>query len=242
MSRIEEFEEARPLLYALARRMLGNADQAEAAVHQAWLRYDTCGQQPPPAREFLTAAVARICTDMLRSRRPPHPPYTSPRPPEPLPSDAHPDLPRPREPVETLTAAALRLLERLSPLERAAFVLRDLFGCDTEEIASAMGCTEAACHQLVAAVPRAHDGGGKTPPWPQRITGAEQVSRVLAAIMPALVHIGVTMQPQQVGHRPGAVFRDRNGRVLSTLTLDIHDGRIHTIRWVTDPYQQPAPT
>ncbi|MFF5500188.1 sigma factor-like helix-turn-helix DNA-binding protein [Streptomyces aquilus] len=242
MSRIEEFEEARPLLYALARRMLGDNDQAEAAVHQAWLRYDTCGRQPRSGRAFLTTAVARICSDMLRSRRPPHETSAVPHPPGPPPIEPHRDLPRPREPAEAPLAAALRLLERLSPLERAAFVLREVFGCDTEEIASAMGCSPAACHQLAAAVPRANDGDAKAPPWPQHISGAEQVARALAAIVPALVRIGVTMQPQQVGHRPGAVFRDRNGRILSALTLDIHDGRIHTIRWITDPYQQPAPT
>jgi len=237
MRRIEEFEEARPLLYALAHRMLGNADQAEAAVHQAWLRYDTCGQQPPSGREFLTTAVARICADMLSSRRPPHEPYAIPQPPDP-----HRDLPRPREPAEARTAATLRLLERLSLLERAAFVLREVFGCDNEEIASAMGCSEASCHELAATVARANDGGGNAPTWPRYITGAEQVARVLAAIMPALVRIGVTMEPQQIDHRPGAVLRDRNGRVLGTLTLGIHDGRIHTIRWTADPHQQPAPT
>lgn len=245
MSRSEEFEEARPLLLSIAHRMLGSAGQAEDAVHQAWLHYEATPEQPASSREFLTAAVARICLDVLRRSRPRRDGPPRPWLPEQSPGDPRQDRRRPAERTEASATAALSLLDRLGPLERAVFVLREVLGCHTAQIASAVGCSEAACHRLAAAA-RAGDGSGTAPPWPRRIAGAEHVARVLATIVPALGRVGVTLEPRQVGHRPGAVFRDRNGTVLSALALDIRDGRIQTIRWVRDPdpstANTPAPT
>ncbi|WP_327722861.1 RNA polymerase subunit sigma-24 (plasmid) [Streptomyces sp. NBC_00490] len=251
MSRIEAFEEARPLLFSIAHRMLGSAGRAEDAVHQAWLYYEATPQQPASDREFLTATITRICLDALRRPRPRRDRHPGPWLPEPSPG-ANPhhrsrqDPPRPPEPAEAPPTVALSLLERLNPLERAVFVLREVFGCGPAQIASAVGCSEAACHQLSAAVSRASAAGGTAPAWPRRIAGAEHVARVLATIVPALVKVGVTLEPRQVDHRPGAVFRDRNGTVLSALALDILDGRIQTIRWVRDSdpstADTPAPT
>ncbi|MFF1680032.1 sigma factor-like helix-turn-helix DNA-binding protein [Streptomyces sp. NPDC058256] len=241
MSRIEEFEEARPLLFSIAHRMLGGAGRAEDAVHQAWLHYEAAPEEPASGREFLTAAVTRVCVDVLRAARP-----RRDEPPGPLPGDPQqgpeqgPE--RPAEPAGPPAAAVLALLERLSPLERAVFVLREVFGCGPSQIASAVGCSEEASHQLTAAVSRAGDGGGTAPPWPRCIAGADHVARIFAVIVPALVRIGVRMEPRQVNHRPGAVFRDRNGTVLSALALDILDGRIQTIRWVNDPDLSTADT
>jgi RNA polymerase sigma-70 factor (ECF subfamily) len=176
--------------------------------------------------------------------------------------------------------AALLLLERLTPLERAVFVLREVFGYGYPEIASAVGRPEAACRQLGvrarrhmdAGRPRFEadrrereelaerffdairegdadglrellatdvhmvgDGGGKAPQWTKPVTGDEKVARVLAAVFPPLVRIGVVVEPHQVNGQPGAVFRDSDGRVLNTLSLDILDGRIQTIRSVINP-------
>jgi hypothetical protein len=80
-----------------------------------------------------------------------------------------------------------------------------------------------------------NDGDGTALPWPGRIVGADHVTRVLTAIVPALLRIDVTMHPQDVDGGPGAVFRDRGGTVLGALALDFLDGRIHTVRWVGDP-------
>jgi RNA polymerase sigma-70 factor (ECF subfamily) len=79
------------------------------------------------------------------------------------------------------------------------------------------------------------DGGGKAPQWTKQIIGAENVARVLTAIGPPFVRIGVVMEPHQVNGQPGAIFRDRDGKVLNTLALDILDGRIQTIRSVINP-------
>jgi RNA polymerase sigma-70 factor (ECF subfamily) len=88
---------------------------------------------------------------------------------------------------------------------------------------------------LAADVQLVGDGGGKAPQWARHIIGAENVARVLAAIVPPLVRIGVVVEPHEVNGQPGAIFRDRDGKVLNTLALDILDGRIQTIRSVINP-------
>ena len=79
------------------------------------------------------------------------------------------------------------------------------------------------------------DGGGKAPQWARGIIGAENVARVLVATFPRLVRIGAVVEPREVNGQPGAIFRDRDGKVLNTWTLDILDGRIQTIRTVSNP-------
>jgi RNA polymerase sigma-70 factor (ECF subfamily) len=176
--------------------------------------------------------------------------------------------------------AALVLLERLSPPERAVFVLREVFGFSFPEVASAVGRSEAACRQLAvrarrhvdagrprfeadrrereklaaqffgalqegdvdglrellaADVQLVGDGGGKAPTLARSIIGAEKVGRVLASVFPSLVRIDVTMEPREVNGQPGAIFRDRDSKVLFALTLDVLDGQIQTIRSVSNP-------
>ena len=87
---------------------------------------------------------------------------------------------------------------------------------------------------LAADVQMVGDGGGKGPQW-KRIIGAENVARVLAAIVPPFVRIGGVVEPHEVNGQPGVIFRDRDGKVLNTLALDILDGRIQTIRSVQNP-------
>jgi RNA polymerase sigma-70 factor (ECF subfamily) len=88
---------------------------------------------------------------------------------------------------------------------------------------------------LAADVQIVGDGGGKAPQWTRAVSGAENVARVLASIVPWLVRIGVVAEPHDVNGQPGAIFRDRDNKVLSTLTLDLCHGRIQTIRSVQNP-------
>jgi RNA polymerase sigma-70 factor, ECF subfamily len=81
---------------------------------------------------------------------------------------------------------------------------------------------------LAADVHLVGDGGGKAPQWARGIIGTENVVRVLAAIVPPFVRIGVVVEPHEVNGQPGAIFRDRDGKVLNTWALDIFDGRIQT--------------
>jgi RNA polymerase sigma-70 factor (ECF subfamily) len=88
---------------------------------------------------------------------------------------------------------------------------------------------------LAADVHMVGDGGGKAPRWPKGILGAENVARVLVTSVRPLVQIGVVVEPHPVNGQPGAIFRDRSGKVLTTWALDIRDGQIQTIRSVLNP-------
>ena len=88
---------------------------------------------------------------------------------------------------------------------------------------------------LAADVQMIGDGGGKAPQLARAITGAENAALVLASIVAMLTRIEVTLEPHQVNGQPGAIFRDRDGKVLNTIALDILDGQIQTIRSVINP-------
>ena len=279
MTRAEEFEQLRPLLFAIAYRILGSVSEAEDAVQETWLRYETSPTEPTSTKAFLSAVVTRISIDVLRSARFRREKYVGQWFPEPLLTDPYEDPERSAELADSVSIAALLLLERLSPLERAVFVLREVFGFGFPEVASAVGRSEAACRQLAvrarrhmdagrprfeadrrereklaarffdalregdvdglrellaADVQMVGDGGGKAPQW-KHIIGAENVARALAAIAPPFVRIGGVVEPHEVNGQPGAIFRDRDGKVLNTLALDILDGRIQTSRSVINP-------
>jgi RNA polymerase sigma-70 factor, ECF subfamily len=280
VSRAEEFEELRPLLFAIAYRILASVSEAEDAVQETWLRYEASPTQPRSAKAFLSAVVTRISIDVLRSARVRREKYVGQWFPEPLITDPYEDPERSAELADSVSMAALLLLERLSPLERAVFVLREVFGFGFPEVASAVGRPEAACRQLAvrarrhmdegrprfeadrreraklaaqffgalregdvdglrellaADVQLAGDGGGKAPTFARSIIGAENVARVLTSIFPWLARIDVTLEPREVNGQPGAIFRDRDDKVLFTMTLDVLDGHIQTIRSVSNP-------
>jgi RNA polymerase sigma-70 factor, ECF subfamily len=159
MTRAEEFEQLRPLLFSIAYRLLGSVSEAEDAVQETWLRYAASPAQPASAKAFLSAVVTRVSIDVLRSARVRREKYVGPWFPEPLLTDPYQDPERSAELADSVSMAALVLLERLSPLERAVFVLREVFAFDFPEIASAVGRSEAACRQLAVRARRHVDAG-----------------------------------------------------------------------------------
>ncbi|KAB8163277.1 RNA polymerase sigma-70 factor [Streptomyces sp. 3MP-14] len=160
MTRAEEFEELRPLLFSIAYRLLGSVSEAEDAVQETWLRYQTSATRPESAKVFLSTVVTRISIDVLRSARVRREEYAGPWLPEPLLTDPYQDPARSAELADSLSMAALLLLERLTPLERAVFVLREVFAFRFPEIASVVGRSEAACHQLAVRA-RRHMAAGR---------------------------------------------------------------------------------
>ncbi|MFJ9537597.1 RNA polymerase sigma-70 factor [Streptomyces sp. NPDC101225] len=280
MSKVEEFEELRPLLFSIAYRILGSVGEAEDAVQETWLRFDGTATRPTSTKAYLSTTVTRIAIDVLRSARVRREQYVGPWFPEPLLNDPYEDPARAVELADSVSLAALLLLERLSPLERAVFVLREVFGFGFEEVAAAVGRTEAACRQLVvrarrhmregrprfeavrtereelasrffdalregdvaslqdllaADVSMAGDGGGKAPQLARAVVGADNVARLLASVFPWMTRIDVTFEPHEINGQPGAVFRDREGRVVNVMVLDVLDGRIRAIRSVINP-------
>ena len=159
MSKVEEFEELRPLLFSIAYRIVGSAGEAEDAVQETWLRFDGSATRPASTRVFLSAAVTRISIDVLRSARVRREEYAGTWLPEPLLSDPYQDPARSAELADSVSMAALLLLERLSPLERAVFVLREVFAFDFGEIAAAVGRSEPACRQLLVRARRHMQAG-----------------------------------------------------------------------------------
>ncbi|MER6538101.1 RNA polymerase sigma-70 factor [Streptomyces sp900105755] len=279
-SRTEEFQELRPLLFSIAYRLLGSVVEAEDAVQEAWLRFAGSPAEIRSPKAFLSAAVTRISIDVLRSARVRREEYVGPWFPEPLLADPYEDPVRSAELADSVSMAALLLLERLSPLERAVFVLREVFDFGFPEVASAVGRSESACRQLAvrarrhmaegrprfeadrrereelaarffealhegdvaalqellaADVSLVGDGGGKAPQLARAVLGAQNVARLLAAVFPALARIEVTAERHEVNGQPGAILRDRQGRVLQTFSLDILDGHIQAVRLVLNP-------
>ncbi|GLP69039.1 DNA-directed RNA polymerase sigma-70 factor [Streptomyces sp. TUS-ST3] len=159
MSKVEEFEELRPLLFSIAYRILGSVGEAEDAVQETWLRFDGSATRPTSTKAFLSATVTRISIDVLRSARVRREEYVGPWFPEPLLTDPYQDPARSAELADSVSMAALLLLERLSPLERSVFVLREVFGFGFDEVAAAVERSEAACRQLLVRARRHMQAG-----------------------------------------------------------------------------------
>jgi RNA polymerase sigma-70 factor (ECF subfamily) len=158
-SRADEFEELRPLLFAIAYRILGSVAEAEDAVQETWLRYESSATVPTSTKAFLSAVVTRVSVDVLRSARVRREEYVGQWFPEPLLTDPYDDPARSAELADSVSMAALLLLERLTPLERAVFVLREVFGFGFAEVAYAVGRSEDACRQLAVRARRHMDVG-----------------------------------------------------------------------------------
>ncbi|GAB3745544.1 RNA polymerase sigma-70 factor [Microlunatus parietis] len=161
MGRAEEFQELRSLLFAIAYRILGSVTEAEDAVQDTWLRYEAAESTPVSPKAYLSTVVTRISIDLLQSARSRRETYVGQWLPEPLLTDPYQDPARSAELADSVSMAALLLLERLSPLERAVFVLREVFGYGYDEIATAVERSPAACRQLVVRA-RRHMAEGRT--------------------------------------------------------------------------------
>jgi RNA polymerase sigma-70 factor (ECF subfamily) len=280
VTRLADFQELRPLLFSLAYRILGSVTEAEDTVQETWLRYERVSIEPTSPKAFLSTVVTRLSVDLLRSSRVRREEYVGEWFPEPILDDPYQDPARAVELADSLSMASLLLLERLSPLERAAFVLHDVFAFDYADVAAAVDRSEAACRQLVSRARRhmaagrpryeadqeqrdrlagrffdalregdldglrellaadvrlVGDAGGKAPLWGRGVTGADNVARLLAAMYPLLSVIQVWVDPHELNGQPGAIFRDREGRVVNTWTIDVLDGQIQAIRTVLNP-------
>lgn len=150
----DEFETHRRHLRAIAYRMLGSRAEAEDAAQDAWLRWHAADRsQVDNARAFLSATVTRLCLDRLKSAQAQREVYVGAWLPEPVVDDDSQYQPGPEtvhELAQDLSFAFMLTLERLSPLERAAFLLHDVFDMSFSDIANTLGRTPAACRQLAA--------------------------------------------------------------------------------------------
>lgn len=145
------FEPYRRRLRGLAYRMLGSMAEAEDAVQEAYLRWhDVDRDAVEEPRAFLTTTTTRICLDVLKSARARREAYVGPWLPDPVTDTAALAPDAQTEIAEDLSVALLLALDRLSPLERAAFLLHDVFDYSFTQVADTLGRNEAACRQLAS--------------------------------------------------------------------------------------------
>ena len=161
----ERFEEHRTRLRAVAYRMLGSLSEADDAVQEAWLRLDRSDHgSVQNLGGWLTTVVARVCLDMLRSRRSRREEPLGPHLPEPIVSrEDGVDPERQALLADSVGLALLVVLETMAPAERLAFVLHDTFGMPFEEIAPIVGRSPTAARQLASRARRRVQGSVPVP-------------------------------------------------------------------------------
>ena len=219
---LESFETYRSYLFAIAYRMLGSAMDAEDLVQETYLRY----QATPPdtirsLKAFLTTILTRLCMDQLQLARRQREHYLGPWLPEPLLTGQHAesgDLAEHVERDESISLAFLLLLEELQPLERAVFLLREVFAYDYAEIAPFLGKSEVACRQSFSrAKKHLADHRPRFPPSPethrQLLTSFFQAAQEgdMTALMDLLAE-DVTLWADSGGKVKGAASRPIVGR------------------------------
>src|SRR5882757_6057959 len=214
----EKFEANRARLRAVAYRMLGSRSEADDAVQETWLRLsrsDTSAVENLGG--WLTTVVARVCLDMLRSRKSRREEPMGPHVPEPTTSDEHE---RNAEMADSVGAALLVVLETLAPAERLAFVLHDMFAVPFEEIAPIVDRTPAAARQLASRARRRVQGA----PPPDTDTGRQRkiVEAFLAASregdfegLLAVLDPDVVFRADQAAQRLGSLAEIRGAAAVA---------------------------
>jgi len=278
----EVYEELRPLLFSIAYRMLGSASEAEDIVQDAFLRFHQAQKEEEidNVKAFLSTITTRLAIDHLRSARVRRESYVGPWLPEPLLTDAAPDASQHAETADSLSMAFLVMLESLSPVERAVFLLREVFDYPYDEIADVIGKSEDNTRQLAVRA-RRHveerrprfeadkeardelagrffaaaeegdtegllklladdvvlygDGGGKGPALQKPLFGPDKVAHFMSRLGALTKEMQVTLEPTEVNGEAGAVARDKDGRVVSVLSVQVADGQIISLRSVVNP-------
>jgi len=178
----ERFEAHRTHLRAVAYRMLGSLSEVDDAVQEAWLRLSRADRAGiDNLGGWLTTVVARVCLDMLRSRQSRREEPFTPDAPEPVATGAHGSSPEQEALLaDSVGLGLLVVLDRLTPAERLAFVLHDMFAVPFEEIAPIVGRSAEAARQLASrARRRVRSGGAPDPDLPQQ---REVVEAFIAAL------------------------------------------------------------
>ncbi|HEU5417636.1 MAG TPA: RNA polymerase sigma factor SigJ [Streptosporangiaceae bacterium] len=243
----EDYLSLRPLMFSIAYRMLGSVADAEDIVQEAFLRYhraSSAAGAPESPKAYLSAVTTRLCIDHARSARVRRESYVGEWLPEPLltgavaaPGGSGPAAPAPlasaqiapdpadlAERADSLSMAFLLVLERLSPVERAVFLLHDVFSYSYDETASIVGKSEANCRQLARRA-RQHVTEQRPRQEPSRRSRDELAGRFFAAVergdMDGLVELlaaDVEVHGDSGGMRPSwprpIIGRDRVGRLL----------------------------
>jgi RNA polymerase sigma-70 factor (ECF subfamily) len=180
----DAYQELRPLLFSIAYQMVGSASEAEDLVQEAYLRFHRAvagGAEVASPKAYLSAVTTRLAIDHLRSARARREQYVGAWLPEPLVTGEDADPARHAETADSLSLAFLVLLERLSPVQRAVFLLHEVFGYGYAEIAGLVGRSEDNCRQIAARA-RRHIEAGRPRFEASRREREELARRFFAAI------------------------------------------------------------
>jgi RNA polymerase sigma-70 factor (ECF subfamily) len=224
------FDRHRRLLFTVAYQMLGSVADAEDVVQDAWLRWSSADRSDvADERAYLVRTVSRLALDRLNSARARRETYVGPWLPEPLMTGpaAEPDPADVAELGEQVSLALLVVLETLSPVERAVFVLREVFGMPAAEVARVLGRSEAAVRQLAhrarehveARQPRFDTDRGRAREVTERFLAAAvggDVDGLLAAMSPGVVLISDGGGKVKAARRP-IVGADKVARFLAAI-------------------------
>ena len=206
-----EFQKLRPALTGLAYRMLGSLSEAEDVVQEAYLRWRSAAEVREP-RAFLYQVITRLCLDQLKSARARRESYVGTWLPEPVLDEAAVEPgPAVAELAHDLSFALLLTLERLTPGERAAFLLHDIFELEFREVGEALGRSEADCRQLAARA-RAH----LRQPRARFQPSAESSGQLMGAFMAAAA-TGDVEGLRKLLADDAVYYADGGGRVASAL-------------------------
>src|SRR5688572_21394632 len=278
-----EFDELRRSAFAIAYRMLGSVSEAEDVVQEGFLRLHRAregGERIESPRAYLSTVVSRLALDHLRSAQVRRETYVGEWLPEPLVASADDDPARTAEMADSLSLAFLVLLESLSPEQRAAFLLREVFDVPYDRIAEIVGTSAQNARQLATRARRhvkerrprfeasreqreelatrffaaaeegdleglekllAHDvvlrgdGGGKAPALARAVYGRARAAHTLIKSLRARTRFGITWRREEVNGQPGALFFDREGRLISVMSLDVAEGQIQGVNSIVNP-------
>jgi RNA polymerase sigma-70 factor, ECF subfamily len=208
---LKAFEAHRRALTGLAYRMLGSRTEAEDVLQDAYLRWHAADrsaiEQP---RRYLGTVVTRLCLDRMKSAQARREVYVGQWLPEPVVDEAFDDQTA-GDLAHDLSVALMLVLERLSPLERASFLLHDVFALDFAEVGRALDRSEAACRQLAARA-RAHIEDDRP-----RFPASQDECRRLAAAFTAAVRAGDTATLTKLLAEDAVLHTDGGGKRVAAL-------------------------
>jgi len=224
-------------LLGLAYRMLGSRSDAEDVVQDAYIRF-AGAQDVHNAEAFLVTIVTRLCLDRLKSAKAQREVYVGPWLPEPVFDAEGLSADTATELADDLSFALLLALDRLSPLERAAFLLHDVFDTPFSEIAAMLDHTEASCRQLAELLREdavaITDGGGRKFAARNPIKGADKVARFFIGLAGKIAGQDVRIQPAVINGAVGALLY-LDGELDLTMSMAIDGEKIAAIYIVRNP-------
>ena len=232
-----QFEAHRPLMYSIAYRMLGSVTEAEDVVQEAYLRYQaTPADQIVSHKAFLSTVVTRLCLNQLQSARAQREAYIGPWLPEPVLTGADERFaPTQRAELhESLALAFLVLLEQLTPLERAVFLLREVFDYEYAEIAAIVGKAEPACRQLFSRAKR-HIAAGRP-----RFTSSPEAHRQIFTQFLRAVEQGELDGLMQLLADDVELWVDGGGKASGAATRPVH-GRAAVAHFLSAAARRAVP-